>query len=86
MSYVKRSASNKINNLLKMFPCLVILGPRQCGKTSLVKNLLKDWKYFDLENPQTFDKIHSDLNFFFKQNNSKVIIDEAQLSPLKMNE
>ena len=70
-----------MDELLSYFPCLVIWGPRQCGKTVLSKMLRPKWQYFDLENPQTFDQIHDDLNFFFKQNNTDIIIDEAQLSP-----
>jgi len=66
---------------MKIFPCVVIIGPRQCGKTILAKSLRPDWKYFDLENIQTFDKIHDDINFFFQKNNSQLIIDESQLSP-----
>jgi len=80
MAYLKRHCEHKINRLLDSFPCVVIIGPRQCGKTSLSKGLRPEWKYIDLENPQTFDKIHDDLNFFFKQNSSDIIIDEAQLS------
>ncbi|WP_214660681.1 ATP-binding protein [sulfur-oxidizing endosymbiont of Gigantopelta aegis] len=81
MADIKRNLHNKINELMDYFPCLVIWGPRQCGKTVLSKMLRPNWAYFDLENPQTFDKIHDDLNFFFQHNNTDVIIDEAQLSP-----
>ena len=81
MAYIKRNLHNKMDELLGYFPCLVIWGPRQCGKTILSTMLRPKWKYFDLENPQTFDKIHDDLNFFFNQNNTDIIIDEAQLSP-----
>ena len=77
---VERHISNKIDKLLQVFPCLVIIGPRQCGKTHLSKQLRPDWAYFDLENPQTFDRIHDDLNFFFKQHSGKIVIDEAQIS------
>jgi len=80
MDYIKRHCENKINRLLDSFPCVVIIGARQCGKTSISKGLRPDWKYYDLENPQTYDKIHDDLNFFFGQNPSDIIIDEAQLS------
>ncbi|MCU7836622.1 MAG: AAA family ATPase [gamma proteobacterium symbiont of Taylorina sp.] len=80
MAYIKRNLHNKMNELLGYFPCLVIWGPRQCGKTILSTMLRPKWKYFDLENPQTFDKIHEDMNFFFNQNNTDIIIDEAQLS------
>ncbi len=81
MAGLKRNLERKINKLLKIFPCLIILGPRQCGKTYLSRMLRPDWSYFDLENPQTYEKIHDDLDFFFKNNNSNLIIDEAQLSP-----
>ena len=81
MADVERNLKSKTDELLSYFPCLVIWGPRQCGKTVLSKMLRPDWAYFDLENPQTFDKIHDDLDFFFRQNNSNIIIDEAQLSP-----
>lgn len=81
MAYIKRNLQSKMNELMGYFPCLVIWGPRQCGKTVLSKMLRPKWRYFDLENPQTFDQIHDDLNFFFKHNNTDIIIDEAQLSP-----
>lgn len=81
MADLKRNLIPKCNELLGYFPCLLIYGSRQCGKTVLSRMLRPDWVYFDLENPQTFDKIHDDLNFFFKQNNTDIIIDEAQLSP-----
>ena len=81
MAELKRNLIPKSNELLSYFPCLLISGPRQCGKTVLSRMLRPNWVYFDLENPQTFDKIHDDLNFFFKQNNTNIIIDEAQLSP-----
>jgi len=76
-----RAVHEKIDRLLAIFPCVVILGPRQCGKTHLSKVIRPDWRYFDLENPQTHDRIHDDLNFFFRQNPSEIIIDEAQTSP-----
>lgn len=80
MADIKRSIKKKLERLLAIFPCLIILGVRQCGKTHLSQQLRPDWDYFDLENPQTYDRIHDDLNFFFKQHPSHLIIDEAQQS------
>jgi predicted AAA+ superfamily ATPase len=37
--------------LMSLFPVTAILGPRQCGKTTLARSLKAD-AYFDLENPQ----------------------------------
>ena len=81
MSGVRRNLFNKINNLLNLFPALVILGAKQIGKTYLSKQLRPDWKYFDLENQYDYERITSDLPFFFKENPQNLIIDEAQSYP-----
>ncbi|MDD4973419.1 MAG: ATP-binding protein [Bacteriovorax sp.] len=77
----KRNIQYKINTLLSQFPIVVILGTRQCGKSTIAKIVGPDWKYFDLENYQDYDRIHEDPILFFKENSSNVIIDEAQKSP-----
>lgn len=78
---VERNVAPNLERLLAIFPCLVIVGPRQCGKTHLSQQLRPDWEYVDLENPQTFDRIHDDLNFFFRQHPGQLVMDEAQISP-----
>lgn len=78
---LKRNLTNKINGLLDLFPAIAILGPRQCGKTTLVQSLEPDWYYLDLQNPQDFDRLTRDPAFFFEQHPSKLIIDEAQIYP-----
>lgn len=86
MTVLKRNLECKINDLLDIFPAVVIIGPRQCGKTSLSKCLRPDWKYFDLESAKTYDHISMDLSFFFKENKRHLIIDEAQKYPKLFNE
>ncbi len=76
-----RNLQRKINELLLQFPIVVILGTRQCGKSTIAKMIGPDWKYFDLENYQDYDRIHEDPILFFKENPSNIIIDEAQKSP-----
>lgn len=82
MADLKRNDIVKINQLLEIFPVILILGVRQCGKTTLVKQARPQWKYFDLENISDFDFISNDLDFFFKEYQTNVIIDEAQEYPL----
>jgi hypothetical protein len=77
----KRFLTPKINSLLKMFPLVAILGPRQCGKSTLVRNLRPDWKYYDLERPDDYQLITSDPQGFFNRRPEKTIIDEAQQYP-----
>lgn len=64
-----------------MFPVVAIIGPRQCGKSTLVQNLRPDWKYYDLERPDDYQLITSDPLGFFSRQTDKTIIDEAQQAP-----
>lgn len=64
-----------------MFPAVAIIGPRQCGKSTLVNAVRPDWKYYDLERPDDYQLISSDPLGFFSRQPEKVIIDEAQEFP-----
>ncbi len=77
----KRVIEKKIERLLVMFPVVAIVGSRQCGKSTLVKQLRPDWKYYDLESPDDYQLISSDPIAFFALNTENVIIDEAQQYP-----
>lgn len=77
----KRFLELKINRLLEMFPVTAIIGPRQCGKSTLVKTIRPDWKYYDLERPDDYQLITSDPLGFFSRQREKTIIDEAQQFP-----
>lgn len=81
MTLLKRNLEYKINELLTYFPAIVIIGPRQCGKTSLSKTIRPQWKYYDLEKADHFDLISRDISFFFKENDQEIVFDEAQLLP-----
>jgi hypothetical protein len=71
----------KINRLLEMFPVVAVIGPRQCGKSTLVRSLRPDWRYYDLESPDDFQLISSDPGAFFAMHPDGIIIDEAQQYP-----
>lgn len=86
MSELKRNLENQITELLELFPVIVLLGVRQCGKTSLVKKIRPDWKYFDLERSRDFDLITGDYDLFFKENPKHLILDEAQVEPRLFSE
>lgn len=77
----KRVLEEKINRLLDMFPVVAVIGPRQCGKSTLVRGLRGDWKYYDLESPDDYQLISNDPVSFFTLNTDQVIIDEAQQYP-----
>jgi len=77
----KRQISSKILQLLEMFPVVAVIGSRQCGKSTLVKQLKPDWKYYDLESPDDYQLITNDPIAFFTLNTQNIIIDEAQQYP-----
>ena len=81
MDVLKRNLERRIRHLHATFPIVVILGVRQCGKSTLAKIIGSDWKYYDLENLSHFDLIKNDPVLFFQENNEKIIIDEAQVYP-----
>ncbi len=79
---IRRRILNEIKESLGFFPVVSIIGPRQVGKTTLAKTLLKEIEkpaiYLDLE-------LHSDLNklndaelFLSQQKGKLVVIDEVQ--------
>jgi len=81
MNGIKRDQSQVINQLLTLFPVILIVGARQVGKTTLAKMCRPDWRYFDLERGSDFDFITNDFDFFFREYPAHLIIDEAQESP-----
>lgn len=79
--YKKRHIEYKTNRLLEMFPVVAIIGARQCGKSTFVKNLRPQWKYYDLESPDHYQLISNDPVSFFNINDRDLIINEAQQYP-----
>jgi predicted AAA+ superfamily ATPase len=76
-----RLAEKTLKELTTYFPCVVVIGPRQCGKTTLVKGLEGDWKFFDLERASDYQAISQNPDLFFSLHSQNLILDEAQLLP-----
>jgi predicted AAA+ superfamily ATPase len=72
MTDLKRNLETKINDLLTFFPFVIILGVRQCGKTTLAKILRPNWRYFDLERSRDYDFLTRDFEFFIKSNHDRL--------------
>lgn len=78
---IKRIFAGKLKKYLTLFPVVSIIGPRQAGKTTFVKNELASWRYFDLEKPSDFRRIEADIEYFFSEYGEHCIVDEAQAMP-----
>lgn len=79
--HMKRHALPLLHELLGLFACVAIIGVRQCGKATLLKELLPEWKILDLEKLADFDAIARDPDLFLRLNPVQVAIDECQLLP-----
>ena len=78
---IPRNITPYIERLITKFPVLAITGPRQSGKTTLLRHLFKDYKYVSLENPETRAFAQEDPKGFLETYPEKVIFDEAQRVP-----
>lgn len=82
---IGRGIKNSILKSLDKFPVVSITGPRQSGKTTLLKTLFPNFEYFNLERLDHFDIISSDPIGTLKYKGKGIIIDEAQKYPELFN-
>lgn len=78
---IDRQITEGIKNLIKKYPIVALTGPRQSGKTTLLKFLFPDYEYVSLENPDIRKFAETDSNGFLKRYSKYVIFDEAQRVP-----
>ena len=79
--YIPREIEESVLKALENNPIVALIGPRQCGKSTLVKHLMEnnpDCIYLDLERPSDLQKLE-DAEWFLSTQKSKLIcIDEVQ--------
>nr|HMU04926.1 AAA family ATPase [Saprospiraceae bacterium] len=78
---IKRQIVEQLLMYKEKFPILAITGPRQSGKTTMLKNLFPDYAYVNLENPDNRFFAEDDPNGFLETYSDKVILDEVQHVP-----
>jgi len=78
---IKRDYGPALRGLLRRFPCVTLLGPRQCGKTTFIRAELPTWTYLDLERPSDAAPLMADPEARLEQLKGKVVFDEAQRVP-----
>ncbi len=77
-----RAAVPRLLELARRFPAVVILGPRQVGKTTLARSTFPGADYVDLEEPGTRELFSEDAGFHVQARaRPRVILDEAQAVP-----
>lgn len=79
---INREIADAIRTLSGKYPVLAVTGPRQSGKTTLLKSIFSDYEYVNLENPDIRMFAETDTNGFLQKYGKYVIIDEAQRVPV----
>lgn len=77
--YIKRAIEDPIIKVSKTFPVLLVTGPRQVGKTTLLQHLAdEDRKYVTLDDPEVRFLAKTDPALFMQRYTPPVLIDEIQ--------
>ena len=82
--YISRNMEVEIRKSMETFPVTAITGPRQCGKSTLARELVKEKHnkvYLDLERPSDIRKLENAEWFFISQKEKLICIDEIQRAP-----
>lgn len=82
--YIQRSIEKSIIQSMSSAPVVAIIGPRQCGKSTLVKNMFPEnanTVYLDLERPSDLSKLEDAEWYLSMQKGKLICIDEIQRKP-----
>lgn len=78
---INRSLEGAIKENLNYFPIVTVTGPRQSGKTTLIRSMFPDMPYCTLENPDTLSLALDDPMAFLTQHEDGMVLDEVQNAP-----
>jgi len=82
MDYIKRDLENKIRELIEDYSCILITGPRQVGKTTVLKHLMTaDREYVTLDDLEERKLAKTDPAMFLQIHHLPIFIDEVQYAP-----
>ncbi|OJV21222.1 MAG: AAA family ATPase [Dyadobacter sp. 50-39] len=81
MDFIARHLEATIRKHKEQYPVLAITGPRQSGKTTLLKTVFEDYRYISLENPDNRAFATDDPVGFLREYPERVIFDEVQQTP-----
>jgi len=84
MHYISRLIESRLAEYTGFFPATAILGPRQCGKSTLIKEFFKKSKssiYLDLQLESDRQKLSNPEQYFSYNEDKQICLDEIQRVP-----
>ena len=83
MEYISRNLEAVVMQVTKEFPAVLVTGPRQVGKTTMLKKLMEDTdrKYVSLDDLNERSLAKNDPELFLQAHKPPILIDEVQYAP-----
>ena len=82
MTYLVRALASTVRRAMRTFPAVLVTGPRQTGKTTLLREEFgASHRYVSLELPSVRDIVREDPTGFLADVGPRVILDEIQYTP-----
>lgn len=79
--WIPRALSPALTAAARQFPIVVLTGPRQVGKTSLLERLFPKHRYLSLDDASLAEMAETQPQAFLQAHTSPVILDEVQYAP-----
>ena len=80
-NYIHRDIETVVKEAAQYFPVITITGPRQSGKTTMIKHLFENLKYYSLEDLDTRSLAEEDPVRFLHLHENGMILDEVHNAP-----
>ena len=81
MEWIARTITDYLVKTINTFPAVLITGPRQVGKSSLLQMVGEKYEYISFDNPLLLQQAKEDPELFFINHSSALILDEIQYVP-----
>lgn len=78
MNLYTRQMKPLIEALIKQFPAVLVTGPRQVGKSTLLQYISEDYQYVTFDDPMVLSMAKNDPSLFMLNYSGKLILDEVQ--------
>lgn len=79
--YIERAISRRILSLARQFPCVVLVGARQVGKSTLLQHLFNEFQYVVFDPVIDVENAKADPELFLNNRPAPIILDEIQYAP-----
>lgn len=79
--YINRHIESTIKKVSEMYSAVIVTGPRQIGKTTVLKEVCGKLKYISLDNPEVLEYAKNEGGLFFKTYTPPIVLDEVQYAP-----